>query len=97
MRQLILNEHQMIHKLERRTKHFITEQTFENLMVQYYRRGTYTCCLIILDNYIVGVGMTKRLRYDRENQDIAKNVAFSKAARDYLIGENYILMEKIIC
>ena len=85
MRELELRELKILEKLQTRTKILVNLNFLE---VKYFRRGTYTCCILILYEKIVGIGMTKKYKRDRENQYIADDVSFAKAAKDYLIGDD---------
>lgn len=90
MRELGIRELTILNKLQSRTKMFITNDDLNFLEVQYFRRGTYTCCILNLRGNIVGIGMTKKYKYDKENQYIANDVSFAKAVKDYLVGDEII-------
>lgn len=62
----------------------MSEDAVDNLYYENFRRGTYFATVLTWDNKIVGIGMTKKWKYDPENPKIAQTVAFSKAIRDYL-------------
>ena len=50
------------------------------------QKGTYTACILTIDNEIVGLGMTKRERSDKYNSRVAADVSIHKAIKDYLFG-----------
>ena len=54
------------------------------LYYEIIQKGTYTACILIINNEIVGLGMTKRSRNDKYNARIALDVCVHKAVKDYL-------------
>ena len=87
MRELGIRELGILNKIQSRTKMFITDDDLNFLETEHFRRGTFTGCIITLRGHIVGIGMTKKYKYDKESQYVADDVSFAKAAKDYLIGE----------
>ncbi len=73
----------------------------DKLYYQIFQKGTYTTCILTIDNEIVGIGMTKRNRNDKYNVRVAIDVATHKAVLDYLIGiepeYKQYLEDKLIC
>lgn len=67
----------------------INEDRLNNEDKIYYeiiQKGTYTACILTIDNEIVGLGMTKRDRNDKYNARVAADVSIHKALKDYLFG-----------
>ena len=58
----------------------------DKLYYEIIQKGTYTACILIIDNEIVGLGMTKRNRNDEYNTIVAVDVSVHKAIKDYLFG-----------
>lgn len=58
----------------------------DKLYYEILQKGTYTACILTIDNEIVGLGMTKRNRNDNYNGRVAVDVSVHKAIQDYLIG-----------
>lgn len=56
------------------------------LYYEIIQKGTYTACILTIDNEIVGLGMTKRYRNDKYNARVALDVSVHKAVKDYLFG-----------
>ncbi len=69
------------------TRLHLTEKINENADKLYYeiiQKGTYTACILTIDNEIVGLGMTKRSRFDKYSTKVASDVCTHKAVKDYL-------------
>ncbi len=58
------------------------------LYYEIIQKGTYTACILMIDNEIVGIGMTKRSRFDKYNVKVASDVSIHKAVKDYLLESN---------
>lgn len=56
------------------------------LYYEIIQKGTYTTCILTIDNEIVGLGVTKRNRNDKYNTRVAVDVSVHKAIKDYLFG-----------
>ena len=56
------------------------------LYYEILQKGTFTACILTIDNEIVGLGMTKRYRNDEYNTTTAANVCVHKALTDYFFG-----------
>lgn len=69
------------------TRLHLTEKINENAHKLHYeiiQKGTYTACILTIDNEIVGLGMTKRSRFDKYSARVASDVSVHKAVKDYL-------------
>lgn len=75
----------ILNKLQRRVGTFITDDILDKLYYEFFVKGTYTGCILTINNNIVGIGMTKRERVDNPNTEVAEDVSFAKAVRDYLV------------
>lgn len=58
----------------------------DKLYYEIIQKGTYTACILTIDNEIVGLGMTKRNRNDEYSSTVAVDVSVHKALQDYLFG-----------
>lgn len=83
-RRLNEREKEILNKISQRVG-YIPEGGFEgDLLIEYFVRGTFTSCILTnVFNEIVGIGMTKKYKYDSENVNIATDVSFAKASHDY--------------
>ncbi len=66
--------------------HEIKTVVENKLWYEFIEKGTYTLCMLTIDNEIVGIGMTRRDRKDKYNPRVATDVAAHKAIKDWLYG-----------
>lgn len=94
MRELVVSQRSrnvlwMLRKIIDRNNILIEQKKEDNIDKLYYeiiQKGTYTACVLTLDNEIVGLGMTKRDRRDKYDARTALNVCTQKAIIDYLFN-----------
>ena len=60
--------------------------TENKLWYEFVQKGTYTLCILTIDNEIVGIGMTMRDRKDKYNPRVAEDVSAHKAIEDWMYG-----------
>lgn len=99
MKELVINQPSkrvllMLQKMKKRMPLYIFDPnrihsicvTNDAMYYEIFQKGTYTCCILTIDNEIVGIGMTKRNRNDKYNARVASDVCTHKALKDYLFG-----------
>jgi len=89
MKELVTKSKQLMEivtKAQKRNKYVISEKDLETLEYEFFERGLFTTCVLTHKNHIeiCGIGSTIKDVKDKYNFQIAMNVSFSKAIRDYI-------------
>ncbi len=76
---------EIVTKAQKRNKYIISEKDLETLEYEFFEKGLFTTCILTHKNLgeIRGIGNTIKDVRDKYNFQIAMNVSFSKAIKDY--------------